>query len=766
MGRNVCWSCGTAYDGMNCPVCILRKQSEKSADQATRDQEKATAATERALEEQTQEITEALERANQAAEESAYETQMAIGRAAEEHKRTIADAWKLQSRSKSEQARKLMDSGMLSEALKLALQAIEQDPGNMDGFAVASSVLTRQGKYDAARAYIEKQIQLLGHPEQRAEPGNFLKVLLKVGSNDELRGILCHAIENNIQFWDFRGTRYDDRTEESIIKELSDWKQFRTALVVQRWMIHILGFTSINLTSIRKLVLAVAGSPAGVGPLRKELEELAQWISGEDKGEDSSMSQYAEKRRPLATLVLAEEIYALLGTNKRVIPEFLQRLKINNFENSREKLEEDMGELRKLSAQGDFAPDAFPCVQQEVAEKYLAWQKDIQEQVYAKVKAAVDVMPKTTHGCLTAFVAWVVLILMAGWVSMQFSHQWIQPGYEAQTNFGALLGAILFGVASKNVEKSLLYYRSMRDGLTEAVMYTNKRFDELGLPTIPAPALRVHPPRLSIVVFGVLFCCYLGLWRYAMTPSAAPNEGVIPNQSNVTESQAQSSSNSNANEQRIDGVSTVLPQKMQTIIITGVGLGRKSAYTGNSDFLQVSDLTRNWDGGWSKDPGTDKVGLEVTSWTDTKIVIEGFTGEYGAGQWSLGEGDKIRFRVWNPQTGQGPAIYTSVVAGIATQTAAGPISYSNANKQRINGVVLPPAAPAHSGIMQYTGPPIPHGGTVVYDNLPNGRLKFNFNHAAWQLVIKPNPDGTKKATLISLAQGYQSSCDLGWEIME
>ena len=76
------------------------------------------------------------------------------------------------------------------------------------------------------------------------------------------------------------------------------------------------------------------------------------------------------------------------------------------------------------------------------------------------------------------------------------------------------------------------------------------------------------------------------------------------------------------------------------------------------------------------------------------------------------------------------------------------------------------AAPARSGVRHYEGPPIPHGGTVVFDNLPKARLKFNFNHAAWQLIIKPNPDGTKKVTLISLAQGYQSSCDLGWEVVE
>ena len=549
MAQHICWSCGTGYDGANCPVCILRKQSEKSADQATRDQERATAATERALEEQTREISEALERANQAAEESAYETQMAIARAAEEHKRTTADAWKLQSRSKSEQARKLMDSGMLSEALDLALQAIRQDPSNLDGFAVASSVLNQQGKYDAARSYVEKQIQLLGHPEHRREPKNFLNLLYEVGSDEKLKDMVCKAIEANIGFWD-----RIDGWAHSIAEEASARKQFKTAFVVERWLLSKSGFTVQRLTFTRKLVLAVAGSPRGVEPFREELERLARWISGDDKSEDSSMSKYAEKRRPLAALVLADEIYALLGSNKRLIPGFLQELKTAD----REKLEGDLEELRKLSAQRDFDVNAFPRAQQEVAEKYSAWQREIQGQVYDNVKTAVDAKPMNTHGCLTGFLAWVVLILVATFVPLLFNKGSIPRNTNPTTAFGALLGAILFGVASKNVGNHSRYYRSMRDALAEAVTRTNKRFDELGLPTIPAPALRVHPPRLRIVVYAVLLCSYLGLWLYAINSSSASNEGLIGNQGNVTESQTQPSSNSNANKQRIDGVSTVL----------------------------------------------------------------------------------------------------------------------------------------------------------------------------------------------------------------
>jgi len=79
--------------------------------------------------------------------------------------------------------------------------------------------------------------------------------------------------------------------------------------------------------------------------------------------------------------------------------------------------------------------------------------------------------------------------------------------------------------------------------------------------------------------------------------------------------------------------------------------------------------------------------------------------------------------------------------------------------------VAPPEA-QRSGTLHYQGPPVPHYGTVVFDHLPKARLKFTFDHQAWSLTIKPNPDGTKKITLISQNPGYQSTCDLGWEIIE
>lgn len=78
----------------------------------------------------------------------------------------------------------------------------------------------------------------------------------------------------------------------------------------------------------------------------------------------------------------------------------------------------------------------------------------------------------------------------------------------------------------------------------------------------------------------------------------------------------------------------------------------------------------------------------------------------------------------------------------------------------------PSNALPRSGVQHYQGPPVPYNGQVVFDHLPQERLRFTYDHQAWSLTIKSNPDGTKKVTLTSQKPGYQTSCDLGWEIVE
>lgn len=155
----------------------------------------------------------------------------------------------------------------------------------------------------------------------------------------------------------------------------------------------------------------------------------------------------------------------------------------------------------------------------------------------------------------------------------------------------------------------------------------------------------------------------------------SPSQGV-PNdsgQSNAEQPPLNTPSSgvetSNAGEPRVEAVSAVVSKQTQTITLTGSGYGTHEPYTGDSDYIRISDLTKRWNAGWSKDPGSDKVTLIVSSWTDTSIVISGFDGAYGAWGNSVSAGDTISFQLWNAQTGLGPATY-SIVASASAETAS------------------------------------------------------------------------------------------------
>jgi serine/threonine protein kinase len=77
-----------------------------------------------------------------------------------------------------------------------------------------------------------------------------------------------------------------------------------------------------------------------------------------------------------------------------------------------------------------------------------------------------------------------------------------------------------------------------------------------------------------------------------------------------------------------------------------------------------------------------------------------------------------------------------------------------------------PAAPANptSGLLRYSGPPVPLNGKVTFQNLPPVRLKFVFDHDAWQPIISRQANGSQTLVLVSKKQGLQSKCEVRWEI--
>jgi hypothetical protein len=117
----------------------------------------------------------------------------------------------------------------------------------------------------------------------------------------------------------------------------------------------------------------------------------------------------------------------------------------------------------------------------------------------------------------------------------------------------------------------------------------------------------------------------------------------------------------------ISAVSPILPQPSQTITITGSGFGTQAPYDGVSPFIMITDVTQNWNAGWSGSDGSNLVTLSISSWTDTQIAIQGFTGRYGQNNWTLNNGDHVTVKVWNPQTGAGPSNCRRIVGSASSR---------------------------------------------------------------------------------------------------
>jgi hypothetical protein len=163
----------------------------------------------------------------------------------------------------------------------------------------------------------------------------------------------------------------------------------------------------------------------------------------------------------------------------------------------------------------------------------------------------------------------------------------------------------------------------------------------------------------------------------------------------------------------IASVSPIAAQRIQTITITGTGFGTQAPYDGNSSFIVIENLTQDWRAGWKDDPRSPNyITLNVTSWTDTRIVIAGLTGNWSSHQ--IREGDRIKLQVWNPQTKAGPAAFETRVGQStpATTPGIGPTPANNRvpiNREFDNGGEF---------IITLTS----------FDFLPDGRIRANVTY--------------------------------------
>jgi beta-glucanase (GH16 family) len=165
----------------------------------------------------------------------------------------------------------------------------------------------------------------------------------------------------------------------------------------------------------------------------------------------------------------------------------------------------------------------------------------------------------------------------------------------------------------------------------------------------------------------------------------------------------------------ITSVSSISAQQTQTITITGSGFGTQNAFDGNSQFLEIHDNTSNWSAGYDRGSAawinigspigsnvggnisvSDWINLNVTQWTDTQIVISGFTGQYGLSG-KLNAGDGLTLWVWNAQAKGDPATYNATVSSAAAQSENSSSSESPFTSHTITpsepSTPLPPTTP-------------------------------------------------------------------------
>jgi streptogramin lyase len=164
------------------------------------------------------------------------------------------------------------------------------------------------------------------------------------------------------------------------------------------------------------------------------------------------------------------------------------------------------------------------------------------------------------------------------------------------------------------------------------------------LPVVDYPLAASLPPTASELV-GPSSCGALPVGIPAVSPSC----GVLPaNPTTIASIPAPET-----------GESPIAVQPLPPITLMGEGFGflpNGIPYTGNSNYLQVADLTQNWSAGVSGNP----CNLSIGYWADNRIELVANVDQDGL--CPLAVGDQLAVSVWNPQTGSGPVTSAVTVA--------------------------------------------------------------------------------------------------------
>lgn len=170
------------------------------------------------------------------------------------------------------------------------------------------------------------------------------------------------------------------------------------------------------------------------------------------------------------------------------------------------------------------------------------------------------------------------------------------------------------------------------------------------LPEVDFP-LAASLPQAATELVGPNSCGVLP----AGVPAVAPACGVLPaNPTTITSIPPPS-----------PGESSVSVQPIPPITLSGEGFGffpLGVPYTGNSNYLEVTNLSEGWSAGYTG----NVCNITVDYWADDRVEIAANVNVNGV--CPLAIGDQLVVSIWNPQTGNGPV--TSTIAVSADPTYA------------------------------------------------------------------------------------------------
>jgi hypothetical protein len=119
---------------------------------------------------------------------------------------------------------------------------------------------------------------------------------------------------------------------------------------------------------------------------------------------------------------------------------------------------------------------------------------------------------------------------------------------------------------------------------------------------------------------------------------------------------------------KIRHVTPIQAEQYQKIVIKGTGFGHMAPYNGDSCCIQfvVSNPAcyyygdyGTWQAGY--EGSGNEVTLQVSKWSNKKIIVTGFTGLYGYSCWTLNSGQPITLHIWNAQNQSGPATWSGTI---------------------------------------------------------------------------------------------------------